>query len=67
MSGKGRLAYVTGGMGGIGTSITRRLCHEGYVVVAGCGPGSAGTAGVAGSGPGFFDSIRSPMSFFSMR
>jgi acetoacetyl-CoA reductase len=40
MTGKGRLAYVTGGMGGIGTSITRRLCHEGYVVVAGCGPGS---------------------------
>jgi acetoacetyl-CoA reductase len=28
-------------MGGIGTAITRRLCREGYVVVAGCGPGSA--------------------------
>jgi acetoacetyl-CoA reductase len=40
MTGKGKLAYVTGGMGGIGTAITRRLCKEGYRVVAGCGPGS---------------------------
>jgi acetoacetyl-CoA reductase len=40
MSGKGKLAYVTGGMGGIGTAITRRLCRDGYTVVAGCGPGS---------------------------
>jgi len=36
----GRLAYVTGGMGGIGTAICRRLCTEGFRVVAGCGPGS---------------------------
>ena len=35
-----RLAYVTGGMGGIGTAISRRLCKEGFRVVAGCGPGS---------------------------
>ena len=35
-----RLAYVTGGMGGIGTPICRRLCSEGFRVVAGCGPGS---------------------------
>lgn len=35
-----RIAYVTGGMGGIGTSICRRLCKEGYTVVAGCGPNS---------------------------
>ena len=35
-----RLAYVTGGMGGIGTAISRRLCTEGFRVVAGCGPGS---------------------------
>ena len=35
-----RLAYVTGGMGGIGTPICRRLCREGFRVVAGCGPGS---------------------------
>ena len=33
-----RIAYVTGGMGGIGTSICQRLAKEGYVVVAGCGP-----------------------------
>ncbi|MBS0399809.1 MAG: acetoacetyl-CoA reductase [Proteobacteria bacterium] len=38
-SGK-RIAYVTGGMGGIGTAISRRLCSAGYTVVAGCGPGS---------------------------
>jgi acetoacetyl-CoA reductase len=36
----GRLAYVTGGMGGIGTAISTRLCKEGFRVVAGCGPGS---------------------------
>ena len=36
----GRLAYVTGGMGGIVTAICRRLCRDGYTVVAGCGPGS---------------------------
>ncbi|MEB0141159.1 MULTISPECIES: 3-ketoacyl-ACP reductase [unclassified Undibacterium] len=35
-----RVAYVTGGMGGIGTPICRRLCKEGYTVVAGCGPNS---------------------------
>lgn len=35
-----RIAYVTGGMGGIGTSICRRLSAEGYTVVAGCGPNS---------------------------
>jgi acetoacetyl-CoA reductase len=36
-----RIAYVTGGMGGIGTSITTRLSQAGFTVVAGCGPGSA--------------------------
>ncbi|MBP0599644.1 3-ketoacyl-ACP reductase [Herbaspirillum sp. LeCh32-8] len=36
-----RIAYVTGGMGGIGTSICTRLCKDGYTVVAGCGPNSA--------------------------
>ncbi|HKD53262.1 MAG TPA: SDR family NAD(P)-dependent oxidoreductase, partial [Steroidobacteraceae bacterium] len=35
-----RIAYVTGGMGGIGTAICRRLYREGYTVIAGCGPGS---------------------------
>jgi len=34
----GRLAYVTGGMGGIGTAICQRLAKEGFTVVAGCGP-----------------------------
>ncbi len=33
-----RLAYVTGGMGGIGTAICQRLHREGFKVVAGCGP-----------------------------
>ena len=35
---KNRVAYVTGGMGGIGTAICQRLHQEGYTVVAGCGP-----------------------------
>jgi acetoacetyl-CoA reductase len=35
-----RIAYVTGGMGGIGSAICERLCIEGYRVVAGCGPTS---------------------------
>lgn len=34
----GKIAYVTGGMGGIGTSICQRLVKEGFTVVAGCGP-----------------------------
>jgi acetoacetyl-CoA reductase len=33
-----RVAYVTGGMGGIGTAICRRLHKEGHKVIAGCGP-----------------------------
>lgn len=33
-----RLAYVTGGMGGIGTAICRRFHDMGYTVIAGCGP-----------------------------
>jgi acetoacetyl-CoA reductase len=35
-----RIAYVTGGMGGIGTAICQRLFKDGYTVVAGCGPNS---------------------------
>jgi len=35
-----RVAYITGGMGGIGTALCRRLCTEGHTVIAGCGPGS---------------------------
>jgi acetoacetyl-CoA reductase len=38
---KQHIAYVTGGMGGIGTAICKRLCQEGHLVIAGCGPGSA--------------------------
>ena len=33
-----RVAYVTGGMGGIGTAICQRLHKEGFKVIAGCGP-----------------------------
>ena len=33
-----KLAYVTGGMGGIGTAICQRLAKEGFTVIAGCGP-----------------------------
>jgi len=33
-----KLVYVTGGMGGIGTSICRRLHAAGHKVIAGCGP-----------------------------
>lgn len=35
-----KVAYVTGGMGGIGTAICQRLSQDGYTVVAGCGPNS---------------------------
>ena len=35
-----RIAYVTGGMGGIGTAICQRLARDGFTVVAGCGPNS---------------------------
>jgi acetoacetyl-CoA reductase len=33
-----KIAYVTGGMGGIGTAICQRLHRDGYKVIAGCGP-----------------------------
>ncbi len=33
-----KVAYVTGGMGGIGTAICRRLHDDGFIVIAGCGP-----------------------------
>jgi acetoacetyl-CoA reductase len=33
-----KVAYVTGGMGGIGTAICQRLHRDGFKVIAGCGP-----------------------------
>ena len=33
-----KVAYDTGGMGGIGTSMCQRLHSDGFTVVAGCGP-----------------------------
>ena len=33
-----KVAYVTGGMGGIGTAICQRLYKQGFKVIAGCGP-----------------------------
>jgi len=33
-----KVAYVTGGMGGIGTAICQRLHKDGFRVIAGCGP-----------------------------
>jgi acetoacetyl-CoA reductase len=33
-----KVAYVTGGMGGIGTAICQRLNKGGFKVIAGCGP-----------------------------
>jgi len=34
-----RIAFVSGGMGGIGTAICRRLARQGHTVIAGCLPG----------------------------
>jgi len=33
-----KLAYVTGGMGGIGTAICQKLYQDGFKVIAGCSP-----------------------------
>ncbi|TDR32801.1 acetoacetyl-CoA reductase [Hydromonas duriensis] len=33
-----RVAYVTGGMGGLGTAMCQRLHKDGFKVIAGCGP-----------------------------
>ncbi len=37
-SSNGKIAYVTGGMGGIGTAICQQLHQDGFKVIAGCGP-----------------------------
>jgi len=34
-----RIAFVSGGMGGIGSAICRRLARQGHTVIAGCLPG----------------------------
>ena len=41
MSKEKRIALVTGGMGGIGTAISRRMHDEGFTVVVGCSTGSS--------------------------
>jgi acetoacetyl-CoA reductase len=33
-----KIAYITGGMGGIGTTMCQRLHRDGFKVIAGCGP-----------------------------
>jgi len=33
-----KVAYITGGMGGIGTTMCQRLHRDGFTVIAGCGP-----------------------------
>jgi acetoacetyl-CoA reductase len=38
MTDRKKIAYVTGGMGGIGTSLCQRLHQDGFTVIAGCGP-----------------------------
>lgn len=35
-----RIAFVTAGMGGLGTAVCQRLAQDGFTVVAGCGPDS---------------------------
>jgi acetoacetyl-CoA reductase len=39
-----RIAYVTSGMGSVGTAICQKLARIGHTVVAGCGPGSPRSA-----------------------
>lgn len=40
-----RIAYVTSGMGSLGTAICQKLALNGHTVVAGCGPNSPRKAG----------------------
>ncbi|MFK7698141.1 acetoacetyl-CoA reductase [Pseudomonas caspiana] len=35
-----RIAYVTAGMGALGTAVCQRLARDGFTVVVGCGPNS---------------------------
>ncbi|MGH8081658.1 MAG: acetoacetyl-CoA reductase [Lysobacter sp.] len=40
-----RIAYVTSGMGSLGTAICQKLAQSGHTVVAGCGPNSPRKSG----------------------
>ncbi|MGH8043747.1 MAG: SDR family NAD(P)-dependent oxidoreductase, partial [Stenotrophomonas sp.] len=40
-----RIAYVTSGMGSVGTAICQKLARNGHTVVAGCAPNSPRKAG----------------------
>ncbi len=42
-----KIAYVTGGCGGIGTAICRKLHDLGHTVIAGCGPNTDGEGWLA--------------------
>lgn len=42
-----KIAYVTGGCGGIGTAICRKLHDLGHTVIAGCGPNADGETWLA--------------------
>ena len=55
-----KIAYVTGGMGGIGTAICRKLYSQDYLVIAGCGPNRDFTSWLTaqrGDGYDFFHSV----------
>src|ERR1700712_1294824 len=55
-----KVAYVTGGMGGIGTSMCQRLHADGFKVIAGCGPSRGFVKwldGEKGVGYSFFASV----------
>jgi acetoacetyl-CoA reductase len=60
MTERKKVAYVTGGMGGIGTSLCQRLHEDGFTVIAGCGPSrdhARWLAGQAALGYAFHESV----------
>ena len=42
-----KIAYVTGGMGGIGTTMCQRLHKDGFKVIAGCGRSTVARRGAS--------------------